>query len=134
MKFLHTRIRVGVLQRSIDFYCKHFGFQIKSRSEHSPSGNHVAHLELPGNAHQLELTWSADYEVKVPEDLMHLAIGVDDLIAFCHQLEKGGIGIWPNNWQKEFVSGKKMAFIDDPDGYEIELLEGEPSSFLEETS
>lgn len=129
--FLHTRIRVGNLDRSIDFYCTHLGFKIKNRTNQSPSGNHVANLELPGNAHTLELTWSADYDLKVPEDLMHLALGVPDLIDFCNQLEQGGISIWPEDWRKAFISGKKMAFIDDPDGYEIELLEDDPARFLQ---
>ncbi len=122
-RFLHTRIRVGDLNRSIEFYCKHFGFQVKNRSDQSPSGNHIVHLELPGNEHLLELTWSADYILNVPEDLMHLAIGVLDLIASCDTLEKSGIEIWPGNWRETFITGHKMAFIDDPDGYEIELLE-----------
>jgi lactoylglutathione lyase len=121
--FLHTRVRVSDLDTSISWYEKHLGFVTKSRSDASPAGNHVAHLELPGNEHTFELTWSADYQLNVPEDLMHIAIGVPDLIAFCDQLEKNGIEIWPSEWRKDFVNGHKMAFIDDPDGYEIELLE-----------
>tara|TARA_Y100000588_G_scaffold368807_1_gene437164 strand:+ start:561 stop:941 length:381 start_codon:yes stop_codon:yes gene_type:complete len=121
--FLHTRVRVSDLDRSISWYEKHLGFVVKSRSDASPAGNHIAHLELPGNEHTFELTWSADYQLKVPEDLMHIAIGVPDLIAFCDKLENDGIEIWPSEWRTEFVSGHKMAFIDDPDGYEIELLE-----------
>jgi lactoylglutathione lyase len=121
--FLHTRVRVSDLDNSISWYEKHLGFVTKSRSDASPAGNHVAHLELPGNEHTFELTWSADYQLNVPEDLMHIAIGVPDLIAFCDQLEKNGIEIWPSEWRKDFVNGHKMAFIDDPDGYEIELLE-----------
>lgn len=121
--FLHTRIRVSNLDRSINWYGKHLGFALKSRSDNSPSGNQIAHLELPGNQHTLELTWSAEYDLKVPEDLMHLAIGVPDLIACCDRLEREGIEIWPEGWREKFVEGRKMAFIDDPDGYEIELLE-----------
>ena len=79
-------------------------------------------LELPGNEHLLELTWSIDYELNVPNDLMHLAIGVPDLIACCEQLEDKGIEIWPDDWRQKLLDSK-MAFIDDPDGYEIELLE-----------
>ena len=120
---LHTRIRVGDLDRSVRFYCDNLGFVVKSRTDKSPAGNHVAHLELPGNAHTLELTWSEDYELNVPEDLMHLAIAVPDLIACCDELERKGIEIWPDGWREKFASGGKMAFIDDPDGYEIELLE-----------
>lgn len=121
--FLHTRLRVSDLDRSIKFYCDNLGFKVKSRSDKSPQGNQIAHLELPGNLHTLELTFSADYKLKVPEDLMHIAIGVKDLSAFCATLEKGGIGIWPDGWREKFATGGKMAFIDDPDGYEIELLE-----------
>ena len=121
--FLHTRIRVSDLDGSIKFYCDNLGFQVKSRSDRSPQGNQVAHLELPGNLHTLELTYSDDYKLEVPEDLMHLAIGYPDLIATCAELEGKGIEIWPDGWRQVFASGRKMAFIDDPDGYEIELLE-----------
>ena len=99
------------------------GFVLRSRNDSSPAGNHIAHLELPGNEHTLELTWSDDYSLEVPEDIMHLAIGVPDLIEECDRLESSGIEIWPGGWRDKFISGQKMAFIDDPDGYEIELLE-----------
>ena len=121
--FLHTRIRVSDLDNSISFYSERLGFKLLSRSERSPHGNQIAHLELPGNLHTLELTYSDDYDLKVPEDLMHLAIGVPDLIAFCAELEEKGIEIWPDGWREVFAEGRKMGFIDDPDGYEIELLE-----------
>ena len=123
VKLLHTRVRVNDLDRSIDWYCGHLGFQMLSRTDRSPAGNHIAHLELPGNDHTLEFTWSPEFELKVPEDLLHFAIGVPDLIGFCDQLEKDGIEIWPADWRESFPKGRKMAFIDDPDGYEIELLE-----------
>lgn len=126
-KFLHTRVRVSDLDRSVNFYTEHLGFQVKSRSDRSPAGNQIVHLELPGNEHTLELTYSSDYDLKVPTDLMHFAIGVPDLIAFCDGLEKKGIEIWPDGWRQKFVDGRKMAFIDDPDGYEIELLERKPN-------
>ena len=122
-RFLHTRVRVSNLDNSIDWYCKHLGFKVLSRTDKSPSGNHVAHLELPGNEHTFELTYSADYQLTVPEDLMHIAISVPDLIACCDELENNGVEIWPGDWRETFPNGRKMAFIDDPDGYEIELLE-----------
>ncbi len=121
--FLHTRIRVSDLDQSIKWYQDHLGFQVISRSDKSPAGNQIVHLELPGNDHTLELTYSDDYDVNVPDDLMHFAIGVPDLITFCDQLEKEGVEIWPSDWRKTFPTGRKMAFIDDPDGYEVELLE-----------
>ncbi len=122
IKFLHTRIRVGELQRSIDFYTK-LGFELTRRTDKSPAGNQLAFMELAGNEHFLEFAYSPDYEMKVPEDLMHTALGVEDLIAYCDRLEKAGIEIWPEGWREKFKTGKKMAFVTDPDGYEVELLE-----------
>ena len=122
--FLHTRVRVSDLDRSINWYCNHLGFVVRSRSDKSPAGNQIVHLELPGNDHTLEFTYSSDYELNVPEDLMHFAIGVPDLVACCDGLEKAGLEIWPDGWREQFTSGgMKMAFITDPDNYEIELLE-----------
>tara|TARA_Y100000590_G_C15690495_1_gene1003255 strand:+ start:323 stop:703 length:381 start_codon:yes stop_codon:yes gene_type:complete len=120
--FMHTRIRVSNMDKSIDFYTKHLGFKVGRRNARSPHGNETCHLEMPGSQHTLELTYSSDYVLAVPEDLMHFAIGVDDLTSYCKNLELAGLEIWPDNWREEFVS-LKMAFIDDPDGYEIELLE-----------
>ncbi len=122
IKFLHTRIRVGDLERSIAFY-ETLGFTLTRRTEKSPAGNQLAFLELPGNPHFLELAYSADYDLNVPEDLMHIALGVENLIEFCDRLEKQGIEIWPDGWREKFQTENKMAFVTDPDGYEVELLE-----------
>lgn len=122
-KFLHTRFRVSDLDRSIRWY-ERLGFVCSTRTEKSPAGNQLAFLELAGNAHSLELCYSPDYRLKVPEDLMHTAIGYPDLIAKCDELEKQGVAIWPDSWREKFAAGKgRMAFVTDPDGYEVELLE-----------
>jgi len=121
-KFLHTRIRVSDLDRTIAFYEK-LGFRCVRRTDRSPAGNQLAFLELEGNEHFLELCYSPDYQLKVPEDLMHTAIGYADLIAKCDELERQGIEIWPSGWREKFPAGSKMAFVTDPDGYEVELLE-----------
>lgn len=122
-KLLHTRFRVSDLERSIAWYCDNLGFRCTRRTDRSPAGNQLAFLELPGNEHFIELCYSPDYDLKVPEDLMHIAIAVPDLIAFCDELEKKGLEIWPANWRETFPTGHKMAFLTDPDGYEVELLE-----------
>ena len=55
---------------------------------------------------------------------MHTAVGVEDIIAYCDKLEKDGIEIWPAGWREKFPSGDhKMAFVTDPDGYEVEILQ-----------
>lgn len=123
-RFLHTRIRVSNLEQTIRFYEK-LGFVCTRRVPKSPAGNELAFLELPGNDHFLELCYSADYNVNVPEDLMHIAIGYDNLVAKCDELEKAGVEIWPADWRTKFTrpDASKMAFVTDPDGYEVELLE-----------
>ena len=122
IKFLHTRIRVQNLDESISFYQK-LGYVEKERKD-SPQGNKLAFLELPGNEAFLELTWSEDYKTTCPEDLMHTCVGVPDIIEYCDKLETAGIDIWPDGWRDKFSSGgRKMAFVTDPDGYEVEILE-----------
>ena len=123
--FDHTRIRVSNIESSIDWYSKTCGFQVLKRTEKSPSGNQLAHLQIPGSNHNLELTHSPDYELKVPEDLVHTCIRVDDIVAYSEMLESLDLAIdlWPSNWREKFAEGKKMAFITDPDGYEVEILE-----------
>jgi len=123
IKFLHTRIRVSDLEKSIEFYTQ-LGFECTRRTDKSPAGNQLAFMELPGNEHFLELTHSPDFKVEFPEDLMHTALGVENLIDYCDKLEKQGIEIWPDGWREKFAGGeRKMAFVTDPDGYEVELLE-----------
>ena len=122
IKFLHTRIRVSNPDASVAFYQK-LGFETGEQKT-SPEGNELAFMNLPGNDHFLELTYSPDYKVEFPEDLMHTAVGVPDIIAYCDKLEKDGIEIWPSKWREKFSSGeRKMAFVTDPDGYEVEILE-----------
>ena len=123
IKFLHTRIRVSDLDQSIGFYSK-LGFECTRRNDKSPAGNQLAFMELEGNEHFLELTHSPDFKVEFPEDLMHTCVGVPDIIAYCDKLENDGIEIWPEDWRNKFGSGEmKMAFVTDPDGYEVEILE-----------
>lgn len=122
IRFLHTRIRVKDLDDSISFYEK-LGYRLAQKKD-SPQGNRLAFMELDGNDVFLELTWSADYTATCPEDLMHTALGVDDIVGYCDKVEKAGIEIWPSGWREKFTSGaNKMAFVTDPDGYEVEILE-----------
>ncbi len=122
IRFLHTRIRVKDLDRSVEFY-QNLGYTL-GQLKKSPQGNSLAFLELPGNEVFLELCHSPEYTATCPEDLMHTALGVDDIIAYCDKVEKAGIEIWPSGWREKFsADDKKMAFVTDPDGYEVEILE-----------
>ncbi|MCX8496562.1 MAG: VOC family protein [Akkermansiaceae bacterium] len=122
IRFLHTRIRVRDLDHSVAFYQK-LGY-VAGDFKNSPEGNRLAFMELPGNDVFLELCHSPEYTASCPEDLMHTALGVSDIIAYCGELDTAGIEIWPSSWREKFSSGgRKMAFVTDPDGYEVEILE-----------
>ena len=123
IKFLHTRIRVSNIDESIEFYEK-MGFKLTKKNDKSPAGNRLAFLELEASEHFLELCYSPDFEVNFPEDLMHTCVGVENIIEYCDQLENKGIEIWPDQWREKFLDdNSKMAFVTDPDGYEVEILE-----------
>jgi len=123
IKFLHTRIRVGDMDKSIKFY-ENLGFKLTRRNDNSPAGNRLAFLELEGSEHFLELCYSPEFIVEFPEDLMHTCVGVENITDYCDQLEKKGIEIWPEEWREKFLDeNSKMAFVTDPDGYEVEILE-----------
>ena len=123
IKFLHTRIRVGDMDKSIKFY-ENLGFKLTRRNDNSPAGNRLAFLELEGSEHFLELCYSPEFIVEFPEDLMHTCVGVENITDYCDQLEKKSIEIWPEEWREKFLDeNSKMAFVTDPDGYEVEILE-----------
>ncbi len=55
---------------------------------------------------------------------MHTCLGVPDIVEYCDKVERSGIEIWPGGWREKFTSGgRKMAFVTDPDNYEVEILE-----------
>ena len=68
-----------------------------------------AHLQIPNSHHKLELTYSPDFKVKFPEDLIHVCIRVDDIVVYCEMLEGLGLktDLWPTNWRDKFKDGKR---------------------------
>ena len=133
MKYLHTMLRVGNLDRSLHFYCNVLNFELINREEH-PEGkftlaflrSKVAGANPSGTAEsdpQLELTynWGVDsYELGGAYG--HLAFGVDSIEAVQLDLQKAGLDL---SWgPSSSPSGRsRIAFIKDPDGYAIELIE-----------
>jgi len=117
-RFLHCRIRVRDIERSEKFYTELFGFR-KVRELPSPAGNHLVFLELPGNNTQIELCYQPNSpDFNFPEDIFHFAIGVPDLDEFRKKWESPEVEFWPADRP---VNGQ-FYFINDPDGYEIEVM------------
>ena len=120
-KFLHCRIRVRDTEKSVRFYTELFGFR-KVRESTSPAGNKLAFLELPGNNTLIELCYQPDAgDFSFPEDIFHFAFSVPDLDEFRRRWEPEGVEFWPDEGP---VNGS-FYFVDDPDGYEVEVLRGE---------
>ena len=119
MRVLHTMIRVGDLQRSIDFYTKVLGMQLLRTSDNEEYKYALAFVGYGDN-------WGVtSYEMGTA--FGHVALGVDDVAATCEAIRQAG-----GNVTREAgpVKGGTtiIAFVEDPDGYKIELIENKSAS------
>ena len=125
MRILHTMLRVGNLQRSIDFYTQVLGMQLLRTSENPEYKYTLAFVGYGSNPDhaELELTynWGVDhYEMGTAYG--HIALAVPDARAACARIRAAG-----GNVTREAgpVKGGStvIAFVTDPDGYKVELIE-----------
>jgi lactoylglutathione lyase len=124
-RYLHTMLRVGDLDRSVKFYTELFGMKELRRND-VPDGKYtLAFLGYGDEANStvLELTynWGVD-RYEIGSAFGHLAIGMPDVYRTCEELRKKGAKITREPGPVKF--GKTViAFVEDPDGYKIELVE-----------
>jgi lactoylglutathione lyase len=125
MRILHTMLRVGNLERSLKFYQEVLGMRLLSRKDY-PTGKFtlafVGYGENPDHA-EIELThnWDvASYELGTAYG--HIALGVDDIYKVCDQIRAAG-GILTREPGPMKGGTTVIAFVQDPDGYKIELIE-----------
>jgi len=120
-KYLHTRFRVSDMDQSLRFYTKILGLKLTERKT-SPRGSELAFLQAPGTDSEIELcAFPTSGRVEVPEDLVHLAFQVESLEACINRLKKAGVPITEGPIKTS--SGTTFIFTEDPDKYEIELME-----------
>jgi lactoylglutathione lyase len=120
-RLLHTRYRVNDLEKSVRFYCDILGLRELSRHK-SPRGSELVFLQAPQGEEQIELcSFPASGPVVVQPDLTHLAFEVDDLAAFAQELARKGVQL--SDGPVTTSSGNAIAFVDAPEGYEIELIQ-----------
>lgn len=126
MQFLHTMLRVGNLQRSIDFYTQVLGMQLLRTSENPQYQYSLAFLGFGGGnptQAELELTynWGTDH-YDLGTAYGHIALGVPDAYAACEKIRAAGGQI---TREPGPVKGGStvIAFVTDPDGYKIELIQ-----------
>jgi lactoylglutathione lyase len=120
-KLLHTRMRVNDLERTVKFYQEALDLKVARRSV-SPRGAQIVFLATPNSDEEIEICQLPNSpSVQVQPDLMHLAFEVENLAAFAAQLEKRGYKL--SDGPTPTSSGSVIAFIDAPEGYEVELIE-----------
>ncbi|MBI3879965.1 MAG: VOC family protein [Verrucomicrobia bacterium] len=121
-KLLHTRYRLNDLERSVKFYKDVLGLQ-EIRRHKSPRGSELVFLKAPESEETIELChFPNSGPVHVQPDLTHLAFEVDSLEAFGQHLARHGLKYSDGPTMKPDGSGG-FAFIDAPEGYEIELIQ-----------
>ncbi len=120
-KYLHTRLRVNDMERSLRFYTEILGLDLVERKT-SPRGSQLVYLRLPESGAELELCAFPDSgEVEVPEDLVHLAFEVDSVEEWMVRLENHGVPV--TEGPVHTGGGSAFIFTEDPDRYEIELIQ-----------
>jgi len=121
-KLLHTRMRVNDIERTVKFYEDALGLKA-TRRHTSPRGAQLVFLATPNSEEEIELCQMPPGapSVQVQPDLMHLAFEVDDLAAFEVELKKKGYAL--SDGPTKTGSGSVIAFIDAPEGYEVELIQ-----------
>jgi lactoylglutathione lyase len=120
-KLLHTRYRVDDLERTVKFYKEVLGLEEVGRHK-SGRGSELVFVKAPGSEELIELChFPGSGPVKVQADLTHLAFEVDSLEEFGKHLS--GLGIKYSDGPHMKSDGGGIAFIDAPEGYEIELIQ-----------
>ena len=120
-KLLHTRYRVNDLERTVKFYRDVLGLD-EIRRHKSPRGSELVFLKASGSDEQIEIThFPGSGPVQVQPDLTHLAFEVDSLEEFGKHLARHGLKY--SDGPTTTSTGTVFAFIDAPEGYEIELIQ-----------
>ena len=124
MRILHTMLRVGDLQRSIDFYTRVLGMKLLRKSENSEYKYTLAFVgygdEKDESVIELTYNWGVS-EYELGSAYGHIALEADDIYGTCDALRAAGAKI---TREPGPVKGGKtvIAFVEDPDGYKIELI------------
>jgi lactoylglutathione lyase len=120
-RLLHTRYRVTDLEKTAAFYRDVLGPEEVSRHR-SPRGSELVFFKAPGSEEQIEICKFDDSgPVNVGHDITHLAFEVEDLDAFAKHAAAKGYPL--SDGPTPTSSGSVIAFIDAPEGYEIELIQ-----------
>jgi len=130
-KLLHTRYRVSDLEKTVAFYKDVLGLA-ETRRHKSPRGSELVFLKAPESEEEIEIChFPSSGPVEVQPDLTHLAFQVDSLADFEKHLASRGLKYSDGPHMK--ADGGGIAFVDAPEGYEIELIQRSPKAALNAT-
>jgi lactoylglutathione lyase len=125
MRVLHTMIRVGDLERSLAFYTEVLGMKLLRRKDYETGRFTLAFIGYADEASSAVLELTHNWDTKSYElgtGFGHVALGAPDVYAWCEQIRaKGGKIVREPGPMKH--GGSVIAFIEDPDGYRIELIQ-----------
>ncbi|MEH2372475.1 lactoylglutathione lyase [Nostoc sp.] len=125
MRLLHTMLRVGNLEESLKFYCEVLGMKLLSRKDY-PGGEFTLAFVGYGDESDnsvIELTYNWGVEnYELGNAYGHIALGVDDIYATCEEIRNQGAKIVREPGAMKHGS-TVIAFVEDPDGYKIELIQ-----------
>ncbi|MCW7539198.1 lactoylglutathione lyase [Aquabacterium sp. A7-Y] len=129
MRLLHTMLRVGDLQRSIDFYTRVMGMQLLRTTDRPEQKYSLAFVGYGSNPEHAEIELTYNYGVdhyEMGTAYGHIAIEVPDAYAACEKIRANGGQV---TREAGPVKGGStvIAFITDPDGYKVELIERRPA-------
>lgn len=125
MKILHTMIRVNDLDESIRFYCDLLGMKLLRRKDYPDGRFTLAFVGYGSEGEEavVELTYNWDtHKYDLGNAFGHLAVGVGDIYQTCEALRAKGGKIVREPGPMKF-GGSEIAFIEDPNGYKIELIQ-----------
>ncbi len=125
MRILHTMIRVNNLEESVKFYCDVLGMKLLRKKDY-PSGRFTLAFVGYGSESEgavIELTYNWDtHQYDLGNGFGHIAIGVEDIYRTCDNFRHKGAKIAREPGPMKH-GGSEIAFIEDPNGYKIELIE-----------
>lgn len=126
MRLLHTMIRVGNLERSVNFYTSLLGMNLIKQTDY-PSGKFTLAFIGYGKEEDstlIELTYNWDIDkYEIGSGFGHLAIEVEDIFVCCDKIRNNGGTVSREPAPMKFGGTRNIAFVTDPDGYKIELIE-----------